>query len=576
MSVQFIKLRKNLAYIEIATKQQEELSYFTESKTQEEITIEYLKQWAEREYKGADFFLNWVKLIFKTSNFLSFYKFLRYPLPSSKLVNDEIKPQLQRVFEAEDSYFNYLIKNEEVANPIELNSAYQDKEFFNNILFNHNAIIVQDLDDINDPYFDLLNIKDVVSIETEKDEICKIAYFSDYENKEEGIGIKGYSYIDEQRYSFYDLKYNLIIDVPHDLGKCPAVFVSSENFSTENSIVKKSIFSYVKNDFEEFVFLKTLQKMTEPNGAIPVVTKLQTKTNKKEGRNIDAIDDKEPMSSQSIGSQRADTRNTFNQSEGELQTGTQIAVPMIRKEDGSIDMDIVKNYFNFHYIPVECLTYMNNRIKEIKSNIISSCLGDYHEQNESAKNQLQVSKSYDAKEDKLRWISRELSRIKSLTSFNVLALKHGKGSVSVHCNFGSDFFLETATDLYNDFNIAPNSFERRNILTRISQNKNRFNKEKACKEKLLYKLIPYVSDKDFEIANTTLELNDTIFELQTRFNYWIATFESIYGDISVFYENLESEENTKLILINNLLNKIINESTTKSTRRVASVSWGGT
>src|SRR5690349_18598579 len=107
--IDFIKKRTGGAEIVKAQKQQRDLSYFTESDIQGDVTREYLEQWAQRNYSGTDYFLSWLKTILKTDNFMSVFKQVRKPLASAKLVNDEIKPQLKRVFHAEDSYFRYFV-----------------------------------------------------------------------------------------------------------------------------------------------------------------------------------------------------------------------------------------------------------------------------------------------------------------------------------------------------------------------------------------------------------------------------------------------------------------------------------
>ena len=555
MSLEFLKKRQNTQYLFEAKKQQKEISYFTESNIQQDINITYLNQWAERNYVGSDFFLNWVKTVFKTDNFLSFFKYLRYPLVSAKLINDEIKPQLQRVFFAED-YFNKTLVSNKSINLSDLERF--KKEIFEAILFNHNGIIIHDLEETNQPFREIINISDVVSIDSEKGQIKRIAYKSVLND------VVGFVYIDEKEYIFYDYNYNVVTQSAHDLGECPCNWISSENFSQSNDVVKKSLFSYVKNDLEELVFLKTLQRMTEPNGAIPVVTKLKTKEVDLTGKAIKLISDKEPMSSASISSQYPEVKPSLKGSDSQLQTGSIISVPAKEKEDGSIDMDVVKNYFQFHYIPVECLDYLDRRINEIHKNIVSSILGDYSEQNESSKNELQVSKSYVNKQDKLRWLASEMTQAIKVSNYYFLSLKHGKNLVSVDFFMGSDFFLETQSDLFLDFKNAPNSIERRNILIRLSQNRNKFSKNEAEREKILYKLIPYASDYDFNTAITVKHIDSIVFEFQTRFNYWIGLFEANYGDLVYFWDSLDSKDSEKLVLINNLIKNLIKDEQTSS------------
>lgn len=555
--IDFIKEKTNSKYIHAAQRQQKDICYFTESSLQQEITYEYLKQWAERKYIGNDRFLNWVKMVFRQDNFLSFYKYLRYPVASAKIINDEIKPQLKRVFHAEDSFFKYTIKNKEVECPDELKDGYFKNAFFDAILFDHNAVVVHDLEDVNKPYREIISINHVVAIESYCGKIERIAYVAELK-QEDGNVIHGFAYMDAEKYAFLDRHYEIISQSPHDLGECPADWLSSENFSKDNDIVKKSIFSYVKPDLEEYVFLKTLQKMTEPNGAIPVVVKLKGNVINKSGQDIKGTSEKEPMSSNAISQQQATVTGVVNGSENQLQAGTTISVPLNKDSNGKIDSDIVQNYFKFHYIPIEALDYLNERLKEIPQNIINSIVGDYQEQQTQAVNELQVGKSYDNKQDKLRWVSHELTRISTLSAFKTLALKYGKENVYVDLFFGSDFFLETDKDLYDQCAIAPNAIERRTILARLAQSRNKFNKQKAQKDSILYKLMPYATDKDFDSAIARNTMDYITFEYQTRFMYWITMFEANYGEITMFWnEMMDIKESEKLLLINNLIKQII-------------------
>ena len=378
MSKEFIEKYKGADEINLAYRQQRQIAHFTQSSIQEDITIQYLEEWANRNYAGTDYFLTWVKQIFKTRNFLSFYKYLRYPFPSAKLINDEIKPQLKRVYFADDSYFKYIIKGKAVETPEILKNETFEDILFNAVLFNYNDIIIHDLDDVNSTYRELLCIKDVVSIKSEQGVIQKIAYAGEvYLNGEE---VHGIVYLDTERYMFYDkdLK-NVLIDEPHDLGRCPAVWVSNEAFSSESDIVRKSMFSYVREELEEYVFLKTLLKMTEPNGAIPITVKLKTDNNKKDGRDINGIGSEMPMSANLITSQKAEYGKQVqgdNSSSG-LQAGTVINVPIVKDNNGNVNTDIIQNFAKFFYIPTDILEYLNKRITQIERSIIMNFLENY-------------------------------------------------------------------------------------------------------------------------------------------------------------------------------------------------------
>ena len=553
MSKEFIEAKTGSISLERAVRQQKQLSYFTTSEIQENANADYFEKYIERKYYNNDVFLNWVKSVFKDSNFLSFAKYYRNPNPSSKLVNTRIREPLSRVFFSEDSYFNYVIKGNHVEYPKELDDCFEEK-LFNSIIYNHNDIIVHDLYEENKPYRMFIGIDKVVAIECEDDKIVKVSYSAEteYEGKKE----KGYVYIDDKVYAFYNADVDLIFSEPHDLDECPATFVVQESFD-KDPIVKKSIFSYLRADLEEYTFLKTLQKMTDANGAIPIVTKIKTKELTESGDDFD--NNGEPMSINQLGSQVSkEARATAGSGKGSvLQPGSIITVPAIEKADGGIDMELAKNFLTFYYTPVEALEYLNKRLYEIERNIITSAIGDYSEGNEASMTELQVSKSYVSKEDKLRWMSNTLSYSRGRSDKMKLALQYGKDAIKVDVFYGSDFFLETQEKLYEMFQKSPNTIERKNILIRLAQRRNMFNREKSKREVILYKLLPYSSDKEFELSVEQVKVNDTDFQLQTRFSYWIAKFESFYGSITSFWDDIDSPESQKIILINNLLTNLI-------------------
>lgn len=551
----FIQNRVGASSISIARKQQKQLAYFTQSSIQKDITIDYINAWANRKYRSNEEFLNWVKTLFRTDNFLSFFKYLRFPLPSASLINERIKTPLNRVFFSEDSFFDYTIKGESVETPDSLNIESFNNKMFNALMFRHNDILVHDLKDVNDPIRTLVSIDNIIALDSTDSVINRIAYTATIVIEEKLV--TGFLFIDAFRYVFFDKEtMTPLVEIPHDLGECPADYVSNESFASDD-IVRKSIFSYAREELEEYVFLKTLQRMTDPNGAIPVVTQLDVKE-KKRDESIKGSSEKEPMSTREIGSQRSRIPNEVNGSTSLLQTGSIIKVPVIKKQDGSIDMDAVKNFINFFHTPVESLDYMNKRLKEIEQSIIISLCGDFSEARESAMNELQVSKSFVSKQDKLRELSNQLTRIRNRSDFKMLALEFGKDAVNVDCFYGSDFFLESEEDLYNLFKLSPNPIERKNILIRLAKNRSRFNKDRGEREVILNKLLPYAGDVDFDKAITRDIVDDTTFQYQTRFTYWIGVFQANFGDILEFFKLLEGTEAEKLVIINNLIIETIN------------------
>ncbi len=566
MSQEFIKARVNADDLNLATEQEKQLSYFLDSQLQDtRLSQEYLDQWTNRQYQTNDYFLNWVNLIFKTENFLSFFKYLRYPLASTKLIKNKIEPQLRRVFNAEDADFKYDVSGVEDADFIgDLQIKKFNKDIFEKLLYSHNSILVEDLEPIeaNKPFRFFVDIKDVVSIKEGRNGIDKVAFKTCVIR--DGKEIAGFLYIDSFSYIFYDKDFVIIDEIPHDLGRIPANFISP-NKVKGNFVIRESKYTYIRPDLEEYVFLSTLLKMTEPNGIIPVLSKIKTKTNKND--DIKGSEG-EPPTELMMGSQRSRIHGQ-NQTvgTGDLQTGTihEIEDESIRDANGDINMDIVKNWLTFHFIPIEPLKYVKTRISDIEKSIISTMVGDVVESDETSKNELQIEKSISILENNLSSLAEALNRIRWKSDFNMLGLKYGPERVNeVFIHYGTDWFLDSQTKLFDDLEKAPNPLERKNIIRRISQNRYKNNLDQSARQGILYDLLPYCSDKDFEIARDTETAGDINTRYQLQFNYWISQFEARFGDIVTFWKELTVDNSQKIILINNLIIIIIQNGTVKS------------
>lgn len=561
MSRDFINKGIGSSGLAEAVRQQKEINCLIESKTQTDISQSYVEAWVNRHERSGspDYFLNYMKSILKTDNFLSAFKQLRYPLPSSQLINDKIKIDLSRVFHAEDSFFNYSLRGKKIEQPEELQSKDFNDTIFDALLFRFNDLVVTDMIDINVPERTILSIEKVKAIEESNGIIERVAYFAELD------GEKGYSYIDTKMFAFYPKDEDKeAIEVPHDLGRCPVEFVTKEAFGN-NGIVKKSIFSFIKNDLEEYNLLRTFRKMLDVNGTFPVVTTFKQRESRANTNASKGSTDKQPnLKDRTPLSSGLETQT--NTKGAITQAGTIIEVPAPKKGDMGLDMDVVKNYINYFYAPVELLEFIDKRIKDTQAFIISAIVGDHSEADESAKNELQVGKSYVSKEDKLRSVSKILTRVVERSEFDFLGLKYGPSSISVDLSFGADFFLASTERIYELIEKSPNPIETRELLMRASGGQKRANSEKHKRNMIEYSLIPYVDKKDFQLAIDAQQVGDITFQLQTRFNYWLGMFEAIYGDILVFWENINGSNSDRRIEISNLLTQIIETNVEKVQR----------
>lgn len=557
MSKEFIQKRHGSNEIAKAKTQQKDILHLVKSQVQEEITQSYIDAWAERNYIGNDAFLNWIKTIFRTDNFLTFFKYCRNPLPSAKLVNNDLLPSLARVFSAEDSFFNYTIRGEKVEEVAQLDSAKFSKDIFDYLLFNYNDFIVTDLQEVNTPVRFLLSIDSVVSIDATKDTINAISYTASI--NVDGRTIEGYAYVDGFTYEFYDKDYRIVNSSPHDLGHCPVQYISQKPFS-DHTVLRESLFSYIREELEEYDFLKTLLKMSIPNGVVPIVSMVKDRV-KKDNKDKKGETDKEPSIANIIGSQQSEMQKQTAGEYNVTQAGNIIKVPMLLDSNMKVDMDLVKNWINFHHAPVEPMEFLKERIEELRISITQSIIGSLTEHNQDAKNELQVKSGVLTAEDKLQQLSMEMTKVRLKSDYNFLALQYGANNVTVEGSYGTEFFWQSTEQLYTMFNNSPNVVERRNILVKIAKNRNKFNPDRKTREVILYGLLPYISDKDFDSAVTSKMVDPLTFQYQTRFEYWINMFEAEYGDIVQFWNAIDGSDSERQITINGLILDIIKNNT---------------
>jgi len=567
MSVEFIQKRIGQNELQEARRQERQLSYLVSSDLQSDNTItDDIDQWVNRNYlSGNDFLMNWVKSVFKVENSLSFAKYLRFPLPSSEVIQEKVIPQLERVFYAQDAS---TVRN---VNGVEESQYIQDlkpedfkQKTFDALMNAHNSVVLTDLRDTNKPERTIIDIDRVVAIE-ENDRIERIAFHANYLNVA-GEVKKGYLYVDDVNYIVYNDEYVEMSNTAHDLGRCPVEPLTAKRFG-KKSVVKESVFSYVRAKLEEFVFLRTIQKMIEPNGGIPVTIQLDPPVGNSDNNDTEGKEGAPEFNQ--MGSQRAQVTGTKKEkSVNVTQAGSVVRIPIeaVTNEDGAVDSAVVQNFVNHVYIPVEALDYLNERVKEIENSIVSTLVGDTVSQSEEAKNELQIAKSIAVLENTLRNLSAQISTTCTETEKDWLGLKYGAERVEyVAVSLGSDFFLENEQTLYSNFENAPNPIERKSILIRLASIKYKTQPEELLRQKILYELMPYASDKDFDIALTREgTVTDEVFALQTRFAYFISVFEAQNGNVVEFYKMLNTSQAEAITAIKSILTKIIEDEIRKT------------
>jgi len=564
---EFIENCKYKAEINEAVKYEQELAYFIQTNSAKNFYINS-DQIIDDIWNQQNPFLNWMRGWMLKENFKSFMKFIRHPLPTASLIQDDIIPELKKVFDATNANYEYNFTSnasKQPANAIlkEWNTFYKD-EVFNSLINNHNSVIITDYEDRKKPYRYEILIGDVFAIEpTYKGKIKKIAF--------KGKNIKGedrYFYYTDEFYSVYIMQgedYILESQNAHEISRCPADFISVEPLNNKSFVVRKSIFSNLKEKFENYVNYYTLQKMCLPHGAMPVITHYkqnQKPCNKEFSNGTKCINGYIGGMNGVLGNKDELIPCPICNSKTIIQAGTVIGLPIPKFGDnGESPIDLNANFVKFHYIPVEILEWWNKFIDEKYSEIKYILVGKGTElSNGQAKNIDQIARGNQTLENTLIELSGKLSKLQKSLDFKALKIVFGNSFIDCSIDRGTDFYLETEFELRESLAKAIDPIDKENIINRLNYSIYKNNPERFERSNLLYKLLPYSTISDLEF-NSIQGIDPKMKELRLNFNYYIDLFEAEYGNINIFFTEYFGESvsmSKKLEIARNILNKLIN------------------
>lgn len=551
---EFIEKCKYKPEISEAVAYENKLSYFIQNQN----TETYINTDASISdvWNASNPFINWMRGWMRKENFESFMKFLRHPLPTVSLIQDDIIPELKKVFDATNSYFDYVfssnaskISSEKV---LSKHAEYFKDVIFQELINNHNSIIVTDFIDKKDPYYLIIKISSVKAIQPTIDGKIKAIVF---EGKNAN-GDERYYYYTDQFYSVYIKDGDNFIEESkniHEIGKCPADFISVDPLNNKKFVVRKHLFSNQLEKFENYVNYYTLQKMCLPHGAIPVITHYK-KNNNKNGEGCGTIFENGTKCIRGyVAGQNGVLGNKDSlipcpvcNEKTIIQAGTIIGLPVPKFGDsGERPFDLNANFVKFHYIPVDILKWWNEFVAEKYSEIKYQIVGKgYEDSNGQAKNEQQVARGNQTLENTLIELSGKLSKLKSSLDYNKLKIVYGKAFKSCYIDLGTDFYLETEFELRDSLAKAVDPIDKENIIGRINHSIYKNNPEKLERNNLLYKLLPYFTLTDAEFISLS-PVDPKLKELRLNFKYYIDAFEAEYGELNVFF-NLYFGENVSM------------------------------
>lgn len=543
----FLRDNKYKSEITQAIAYEKQLAYFIQTHLSDTV-FENTSTSIDNLWNSSNPFINWVKGWMIKENFASYLKFLRNPLPTAGLIQDDIVPELKKVFDSTNAYYNYAFTSNANKQSSEvLINKYADfykDEVFQALINNHNSIVITDYVDNKEPYRFIINISDVEAIEPTLDGNIKAIVF------------KGINTDNEERYYYYTDKFYAVYKKygedfieesknEHNINKCPADFISVEPLNNEKFVVRKSLFSNLLEKFESYVNYYILQKMCIPHGAIPVITHYKQK-NKPCGTKFEngtSCNGGYLMgASGMLGGNDELVPCPKCNNKTIIQAGTVIGLPIPKfGENGESPIDLNANFVKFHYIPTDILTWFNEFVPEKYSEIKYQIIGKGVEAvNGQAKNTDQIARGNQTLENTLIELSTKLSKLRKSLDYKMLKIAYDKSFVNCSIDMGSDFYLETEFELRDSLAKSIDPIDKENLINRINYSIYKNNPVQLERSNLLYKLLPYSTITDTEFISM-MGVDPKLKELRLNYNYYIDLFEANFGELNIFFTDYFGE-----------------------------------
>ncbi len=479
-------------------------------------------------------------------NFEKMIPFLRFPLKTASLIDNDIRPELEKVFASGDS-------NEDIR-MISLEQTNSAKNYLTNIdvtgfirgtvwpalFFQHNSIVVTDIAN-NDPYNLLITIESVRAINVDENSNIHWLWFE--------MGKRHFVYTSESYNVFLQIddkdNYQKIISGQHDLGKCPAHFISDQPISKDRPIVRKSIFGNHLADFERIAWCSMYSDFHLPNGGGPIITKYKrnngfcsTQFGQHKCQHGIMVDHKTNIAQ--TCSQGKTVRCPNCNSAPDIQAGAvvEFKVPEYGLQKDKL-FDLNENFLKYVHAPVELTQYLESLAPKYCEKVRKSVVGtEPNSGNEQAMNELQNKKQLFPLENSLNTLSESLSKLRSNIQWTVLALKWGADNViSAKWDYGTQFYLQSDTEIKSERDSSKNPVDHSIAQSKLIATRNRNNPNQALRESLLYNLLPFnhLSDEQVESSNIISEQDKKV---RLNYNWLILEMENQLGtSLEDFFSN---------------------------------------
>ncbi len=534
-------------------------------------------------------FIKWVQALIDKNKYSIFQALLTTPIQTID-VTQNIFNEVSKIFEGQDRFVGYQFVNEKQRTDFELYlKSINDDRFWRTdgmlaIKNGYNSIVIVDLPYIDEyedkdvnpdltglqlqsypaPYYYILAIENVIWLEidpTERD--IEWIFFYDCEDK-------------TQAYIFDDAffrTYSRVEDhwveqsaVPHNLGYVPAKQFWSENLSSESLIRKRGLITNSLGNLDKLLFKQVSETHVDLYAEYPITSMYSQKCDY-----VDAIGNtcesgrvKALIQDGIGGQQQRETYIPCPKCGGGLQTlgaGTVLEAPAMTKQGDPDLIDAIK----FITVPTENLKWIAEKVNSLENKITYSIIGVTDEINKGvAINKDQVASQYESRQNVLMSVKNQMEDVHRWAHETLAKLRYGKSFLSATVNYGTKFFIQTASELMKDYidsrTAGIPSYELANQRSAIYETKYRSNPEMLQRIRILSNLEPY-QDYSIQQIKELLAMGNIfdkrLLTFKLDFDNYIKRFERENVDVNTYMQYSDFSE--KISIMNEILLGYVDE-----------------
>ncbi len=506
-------------------------------------------------------FMAFVENILPHDKFVTFQSLFRFPVATNDITSI-CYDKLSRIFEGRDPVYMYKFLSPEYAADWEEYRTKELKEpdvwktkgweFFKTEI---NSVLVCDLplnqeskDRLPRPYFYWLPIRNVIAFDAEESgQMRWIAFMQDGDKM---------AVIDDEHYRLFDygkgVVGGMIEERAHDLGYCPARFFWSEPMSLDFPDVKMSPITKVLGALDWWLFFHISKHHLDLYGSYPVYTGYEQNCDYHNDTTGDYCNggflfDKKgvqkfdmaglPVKCPVCGDKHIIGAGSF----------IEVPVPIEGQPDLRHPVDILK-------IDKDSLQYNVDEEERLKNAIITSVVGTNEEiTTRDALNEQQIKANFESQSTILNRVKAGFEEAQAWVDATMCRLRYGKYFVSCGINYGTEFYLSTATELRERYKKAKEAgaseSELDALYNKVIETEYRNNPQMRQRLAILADLEPfnhYTTDEVLEMQGKGIASKEDVI-LKINFAELIRRFERENMEVTQFGDNIDYTSKIKAI-----------------------------